>query len=104
MVFGSDTPSAPIYTNAPGLNGRLELDHLASVGLDPAIVARSLTLAPAELFGLTKDYGEVAAGRRANLLLLRRDPLESVDAWAEIDRVILGGQVLDPAELRADRR
>lgn len=103
LVFGSDTPSAPIPTNPPGLNGRLELEHFAAIGLAPLAVARALTVAPAELFGVEEDYGEVAVGRKANLLLLRSDPLASIAAWGEIEAVVLGGRVLDPDQLRADR-
>lgn len=103
LVLGSDTPSAPIPTNPPGLNGRLELEHFAALGLDSLAVARALTVVPAELFSVEEDYGEVAAGRKANLLLLRSDPLASIAAWGEIETVVLGGRVLDPDQLRADR-
>jgi hypothetical protein len=36
-------------------------------------------------------------------LLLRKDPTQTIDAYADIARVILGGRVLDPAELAANR-
>ncbi len=103
FVFGSDTPSGPFYTNPPGLNGRLELQHLATLGIDPLAIARALTLAPAKLFGVAHEYGEVAVGRKANLLLLRSDPLQSALAWGEIERVIVSGTVLQPVDLAAAR-
>jgi hypothetical protein len=37
------------------------------------------------------------------LLLLRDDPTQTIEAYANIDKVILNGRVLDPAELAANR-
>jgi imidazolonepropionase-like amidohydrolase len=50
------------------------------------------------------DVGKVQAGRKANLLLLRVDPRQSIDAYSRIVKVILNGRVLDPQDLAADRR
>jgi len=47
--------------------------------------------------------GTVQSGKRANLLLLRADPTQTVDAYVEIVKVILHGKVLEPADLRANR-
>jgi hypothetical protein len=45
----------------------------------------------------------VQIGKRANLLLLRDDPSQTIQAYAHIVKVILGGKLLDPADLAADR-
>ena len=42
-------------------------------------------------------------GKRANLLLLRKDPAQTVEAYDEIVKVILRGRVIDRAELVANR-
>ena len=39
------------------------------------------------------------AGKRANLLLLRQDPTQTIEAYAGIVKVLLGGRMLDPSEL-----
>jgi hypothetical protein len=44
----------------------------------------------------------VQVGKRANLLLLRQDPTQTIDAYAGISKVILNGRVLDPSELAAN--
>lgn len=41
-------------------------------------------------------------GKRADLLLLRQDPTQTIDAYAGIVKVILNGRVLDPSELAAN--
>jgi imidazolonepropionase-like amidohydrolase len=45
----------------------------------------------------------VEVGKRANLLLLRQDPTQTIDAYAGIVKVILDGRVLDPSGLEANR-
>lgn len=39
----------------------------------------------------------------AALLLVRADPRKTIQAYREIAKVILGGRVLDPSELAANR-
>ena len=104
LLFGTDTPAVPSYANPPGLNGRLEIQDLLDAGLTPAQIFRAATMANADALGLGQEVGTVQVGKRANLLLVRMDPRESVGAYDQIVKVILGGRVLDPGELAADRR
>jgi len=94
---------APTYANPPGLNGWLEMHRLVTAGETPAQIFRSATLINAQALKLDRDIGTVEGGERANLLLLRDDPTQTIDAYADIDKVILNGRVLDPAELAANR-
>ena len=102
ILFGTDTPSAPTYANPPGLNGRREMQRMVEAGMTPLQVFRAATQANAEVLGLAHDIGTVQPGKRANLLLLRADPTQTVDAYDSIVKVILHGNVLDPAELAAN--
>jgi hypothetical protein len=102
FLFGSDTPSDATYANPPGLNGWLEMHRLVEAGMTPAQVFRAATLSNAEALGLSREIGTVQVGRRANLLLLRKDPTETIDAYNSIDKVILHGNVFDPAGLAAN--
>lgn len=103
ILFGTDTPSAPTYANPPGLNGFLEMHRLLDAGLTPAQIFRAATLTNAQALHLSQDIGTVQVGKRANLLLLREDPTKSVDAYASIVKVIIGGRTLDASDLAADR-
>ncbi|HEY6621876.1 MAG TPA: amidohydrolase family protein [Steroidobacteraceae bacterium] len=103
ILFGTDTPSAPTYANPPGLNGWLEMHRLLEAGMTPAQIFRAATLTNARALRLSHDIGTVQVGKRANLLLMREDPTQSVDAYASIVEVILGGRVLDAANLAANR-
>jgi imidazolonepropionase-like amidohydrolase len=102
ILFGTDTPSAPTYANPPGLNGWLEMHRLIDAGETPAQIFKSATLTNAQALKLDQDIGTVQVGKRANLLLLRLDPTQTIDAYAGISKVILNGRVLDPSELAAN--
>jgi hypothetical protein len=102
VLFGTDTPSAPTYANPPGLNGWLEMHRLIDAGETPAQIFKSATLTNAQALKLDQDIGTVQVGKRANLLLLRQDPTQTIDAYAGISKVILNGRVLDPSELAAN--
>ncbi len=101
ILFATDTPSAPTYANPPGLNGWLEMHRLIEAGETPAQIFESATLTNARALKLDQDIGTVQVGKRANLLLLRQDPTQTIDAYAGIEKVILNGRVLDPSELAA---
>lgn len=102
ILFGTDTPSAPTYANPPGLNGWQEMHRLVDAGLTPTQIFQAATIVNARALGLNEEIGTVQPGKRANLLLLRRDPTQSVEAYDEIVKVILRGRVIDRAELAAN--
>jgi imidazolonepropionase-like amidohydrolase len=101
LLFGSDTPSDAIYTNPPGLNGRIEMDHWIAGGVPPGRLFRALTIDNARMFRLDDRIGTVEPGKLANLLLLNASPLESVKAYDAIETVFLHGQPLRRADLSA---
>jgi imidazolonepropionase-like amidohydrolase len=103
LLFGSDTPSAPTYANPPGLNGLLEMRRWAGAGIGEAELLRALTLENARAFGLAGEIGSVEPGKRAHLLLLRENPLESVDAYDAIETVFLAGRPIERERLSARR-
>jgi imidazolonepropionase-like amidohydrolase len=101
LLFGTDTPSAPTYTNPPGLNGWFEMQRLIEAGVTPAQIFQAATLSNAQAFKLDNEIGTVQVGKRANLLLLHHDPTQTIEAYAGIAKIILRGHVIDPAELAA---
>ena len=103
FLFGSDTPSGPTPGNLPGLNGYLEMQRLAAAGVSLRQLLEAATVNNAKAFGLADRIGTIEAGKRANLLLLGRSPLESVEAYDTIRAVWIGGRRLDPASLEASQ-
>ncbi len=101
ILFGSDTPSDTIYTNPPGFNGYLELREMEAASISPRQILASATIENARLFHLEDRYGTIEAGKVANLLLLRDDPLVSTSAYDTIETVILEGRVVPRESLSA---
>jgi imidazolonepropionase-like amidohydrolase len=103
FLFGSDTPSGPTPGNLPGLNGYLEMQRLVAAKVSLRQLLEAATINNAKAFGLAGRIGTIEVGKRANLLLLGRSPLESVDAYDTVRAVWIGGRRLDPASLEAGK-
>jgi imidazolonepropionase-like amidohydrolase len=104
LLVGSDTPSAPTYGSQPGYDTYREMRLMAQSGVPLPTIFRAATLNNARQFGLDKDYGTVETGKIANLLLLAGNPLETMRAWTQIDKVILRGEVIQRETLAADAK
>ena len=101
LLFGSDTPSGDGgIGNPPGLNGRFEMSRWVEAGLSPARILRAATLDNAQVFGLAKDLGTIEVGKRADLLLLRENPLANISAYDSIETIFLQGEAVAREELR----
>ena len=101
LLFGSDTPATGSYGNLPGLNGRLEMTRWIGAGVSEAQLLRALTIENARAFGLENEIGTIEEGKVAHLLLLRGNPLESVDAYDTIEIVFLAGRPMERVLLSA---
>jgi imidazolonepropionase-like amidohydrolase len=92
FLFGTDTPSAPTYGNLPGLNGYLEMQQLQRAGLSLEQIFKASTINNAREFNLESQLGTIQPGKIANLVLLKKSPLESVDAYDSIVTVWIHGR------------
>jgi imidazolonepropionase-like amidohydrolase len=104
LLVGSDTPSAPTYGSQPGYDTYREMRLMAQSGIPLDAIFRAATLNNASRFGLARDYGTVEKGKIANLLLLKANPLETMRAWSQIDKVILHGDAIERETLAAARK
>jgi imidazolonepropionase-like amidohydrolase len=91
VLAGSDAGASNSYVY-PGFSLHAELAELVQAGLTPADALRSATLHAAAFMGRAGEYGQVRTGRRADLVLLERDPLADITATRDIAYVILGGR------------
>jgi cytosine/adenosine deaminase-related metal-dependent hydrolase len=78
-------------------------DNLIDAGVTPAQIFEMATRSNARALKLDHEIGTVLVGKRANLLLVRADPRKTVQAYAGIVKLILGGRVLDPSTLAAQQ-
>lgn len=103
VVFGSDTPSGPIYTQFPGLNGWREMQLWVEAGATSEQLFNALTIGNARVLRLEEVLGTVDVGKRADLLLLERNPRESASNWDSIEWVIVKGRPVKREMLSAKR-
>ena len=90
LLAGTDAACEGVL---PGHSLHEELVELVSAGLSPAQALRAATAEPARYLERTNE-GSVAAGQRANLLLLSSNPLEDIRHTRSIVAVILRGEVV----------
>lgn len=99
LLFGSDTPSGPFYTQFPGINGRLEMDRWLDAGLTLQQLFAGLTINNAKNLGMQTSIGQVKQGFRANLLLLDLNPLKTINAYDSINWIIMNGKYIERKSL-----
>ena len=77
----------------PGISMHVELSLLVRLGLTPRQALAAATSNYADKFGW-RELGEVAPGRRADLLILSSDPTRDIANTHQIEDVVLAGQDL----------
>ncbi len=97
MMTGSD---ALIPSNVPGFSLHDELAELVSVGLSPYEALRASTTLPHEFLGELDRGGTVEVGKRADLVLLRENPLDDIAHSRTISGVMVGGRWIPEEEIR----
>lgn len=83
----------------PGFSVHEELRNLVELGFTPFEALRAATIHPAE-FLRPNEFGAVAAGRRADLILVDGNPLEDIGKVSNPVGVLARGRWLPAAELR----
>lgn len=98
LLLGSD---APQVFNVPGFSLHHELESIVAAGLTPYEALRTGTIHPAQFFDAEDEFGRIAPGLAADLVLVDRNPLEDVAALRNPAGVMVRGRWLDRGELDA---
>jgi imidazolonepropionase-like amidohydrolase len=99
ILAGTDSPNPG---TVHGASMHREMEMLVHAGLTPLEALIAATSAPAKAFHLN-DRGEIAPGKRADLLLVRGDPTVDITATRDIVHVWKLGVEDDRAAYRAAR-
>jgi imidazolonepropionase-like amidohydrolase len=92
LLAGTD---APLRNSPPGFGLAEELVQIAKGGVPLFDVLKIATWEPASYLAATDSMGTVQAGRVADLVLLRENPLTDVKAYRSIEAVIAAGRLHD---------
>jgi len=102
IISGTDSDAGRIGTS--GLTLHEEMMMLGEVGVPPMKVIQSSTSWAMEAWGKGKDAGTLQAGKRADVLVLNRNPLDDMRATMDIFRIVQGGNVIDREGLTSKRQ
>jgi imidazolonepropionase-like amidohydrolase len=98
IALGTDSPQ--IYS-VPGFSIHREMSSMAAAGLSPQEILNEGTRQVARYFGAEQEFGSVATGQRADLLLLNANPLSDLANVARRAGVMVNGRWLPETEIRA---
>jgi imidazolonepropionase-like amidohydrolase len=91
LTVGTDTPTAWVV---PGASFHDELTLLRDAGIPEHAIIRTATLDAARALRRDSDFGSIQPGQRADLVLLKEDPLANIQNTRSIAAVIQGGKVV----------
>ena len=89
IALGTDTGPPARFQ---GYFEHVELDMMVKVGLTPEQALQTATKNAAEVLKIDQEFGTLQAGKRADLLLLDENPLESILNTRKISKVWVGGR------------
>jgi imidazolonepropionase-like amidohydrolase len=98
IVAGTDAGNPATFH---GVSLRREIELYVEAGLTPTEALRTATSGAAGALGLG-DRGRIEAGMRADLLVVRGNPVEGIAALETVVTVYRLGERLDPVELAVD--
>jgi imidazolonepropionase-like amidohydrolase len=99
IVLGTDSGNSPVIPyQFHGATTLREIELLGEAGLSPMEVLEASTRVAAEMLGLSGEIGTVEPGKRANLVVLRADPLTDASAYREIAFAIKDGIARSPED------
>jgi len=83
----------------PGHSLHREIELYVQAGFTPMEAIQAATIVPARVMGLDKEVGTVEAGKRADVIILDGNPLESIHNIRKVEFVITNGTMYNCAEL-----
>lgn len=98
ILMGTD---APQLFSVPGLSIRRELPLMAAAGMSNYDIIRSGTERVGAYFREHDQFGTIKIGSRADILLVRENPLEQLDTLNEPELVIAAGRIYTRSDIAA---
>ena len=90
--FGTDSGGALDRYFIQGFFEHRQMELMRDAGLTPMQIIQAFSKNNAELLGVDRDFGTLAKGKAADLLVLARNPLDDITHMRAIEAVYLGGK------------
>lgn len=84
LLAGTDALERNVYY---GISLHDELKQMVQAGLTPAQALKTATYNPAEYYKILDDYGSIDVSKKADFLLLNKNPLENIENTQTINSV-----------------
>ena len=92
IALGTDSGGAPDRFFIQGFFEHRQMELMVQAGLTPMQVIQAFSKNASETLGIDKEFGALAKGKAADLLVLERNPLENITNMRTIQTVYLGGK------------
>ena len=90
--FGTDSGGEPNRFFIQGFFEHRQMELMRDAGLTPMQIIQSFSKNNAEMLGIDKDFGTLAKGKAADLLVLTKNPLDDITNMRSMEAVYLGGK------------
>ena len=97
LLAGSDTPNAFVV---PGFSLIEELKLLVLAGLKPFQALEAATYNSSLFLGVSHELGTIERGKIANLVLLRKNPLQNISYIRSVEGVIINNTYLSSKDIK----
>jgi imidazolonepropionase-like amidohydrolase len=96
ILAGTDAFDSYVF---PGFSVHDELVELVAAGLSPADALKTATIDAAIFSGVEANFGSIAVGKTADMILLDADPLLDISNTQRISGLFFNGQYFDRPSL-----
>ena len=90
--FGTDSGGALDRYFIQGFFEHRQMELMRDAGLTPMQIIMAFSKNNSEMLGIDKDFGTLAKGKAADLLVLTKNPLDDITNMRSIEAVYLGGK------------
>jgi imidazolonepropionase-like amidohydrolase len=92
LGFGTDSGGEPNRFFIQGFFEHRQMELLRDAGLSPMEIIQTFSRNNAEMLGIDQEFGILAKGKAADLLVLAKSPLDDITNMRTMEAVYLGGR------------
>ena len=100
LIKRLDSAGVTLVPGTDGSSYNVELETYERAGVPAAKVLQIATIVPARVMKDDKDYGSIAVGKVADLLIVDGKPAEKVADLRKVEKVVRAGRLYEVKELR----
>jgi imidazolonepropionase-like amidohydrolase len=92
IALGTDSGGAADRFFVQGFSEHREMELMVQAGMTPMQVIQSFSKGASEALGIDREFGTLAKGKAADLLVLEKNPLDNIANMRSMQTIYLGGK------------